>query len=104
MCQPDLMPQPDPPATMAVVRSPRRPWRHCHAGEALLVRHAGPLVVLGEPDGSIDERDMGERLGEISDLTLGDRIVFLREQPEIVAQRDEPLEELDGFVVAPDQM
>jgi hypothetical protein len=40
----------------------------------------------------IDQRDMRERLREIADLPAGSRVVFLRQQSEIVAQIEKPLE------------
>jgi hypothetical protein len=36
---------------------------------------------------SIDQRDVGERLGEITDQSLGPRIIFFGQKPHIVPQR-----------------
>ena len=40
----------------------------------------------------IDEREMRERLGEVAKLTTAMRIVFFRQQPDVVAQRQQALE------------
>jgi hypothetical protein len=40
----------------------------------------------------VDQSDVGERLWEIPDLAAGSRIVFLRQQSNIVAQIEKPLE------------
>src|SRR2546423_6894816 len=40
----------------------------------------------------IDQRDMREGLREIADLPAGSRVVFLRQQSEIVPQVEKPFE------------
>ena len=41
----------------------------------------------------VDKRDMGERLREVADQALSAGVVFLREQADVVAQADQPLEQ-----------
>ena len=41
---------------------------------------------------------MGERLREVSELTAGDGIVLLGEQPHVIAEVEEPLEQLACLV------
>src|SRR5580658_763963 len=60
------------------------------AGEPLAVRQPlHPGRVAGEVDGAVDEGDVGEGLREVADEPLGDRVVLLGEQPDVVAQRHE---------------
>src|SRR3546814_7233092 len=61
---------------------------------ALLGRLVGAAQVLG----AVQKRDVRERLREISHLPARGGVIFLREQPHIVAQRQEPLEQLPGIV------
>src|SRR5712692_10850855 len=67
-----------------------------------------PRAVLGRPDaghqivGGVDQRHVGERLGEIAEKALCPRVVFLGQQAEIVAQRQQPLEHRLGFLIATD--
>jgi hypothetical protein len=56
-------------------------------------------AVLAERDCRADQREMGEGLREVAELALGVRIVFLGEQPDIVAEGEQSLEERAGFVV-----
>lgn len=65
----------------------------CRIGDAcvpgtLLAWLLGPVEVVGR----VDERDVGERLGEIANKALRLRIVFLREQAHVVAQSHKSLE------------
>src|SRR5437868_2214304 len=53
----------------------------------------GWSISPGQVMRGIDQRDMRERLREIAHLPAGSRIVFLRQQSEIVAQIEEPLEQ-----------
>src|SRR5690349_2953107 len=55
---------------------------------ALLARLSRVADIVGR----IDERDVRERLRKIAQLALSARVVFLGEQPNIVAQADEPVE------------
>ena len=52
----------------------------------------------------LTKRDVREGLGEVAHETLCDRVVLLGEKAEVVAQREQPLEELHRFVVAADEM
>ena len=51
-----------------------------------------------ENQGSLDEREVGECLREVAKLPESDRIVLLRQQPDIIAQVKETLEELARLV------
>jgi hypothetical protein len=42
--------------------------------------------------GCVNQSDVRERLREIANLPSGSRVVFLRQQPDIVAQFEKPLE------------
>lgn len=53
-------------------------------------------------EGRVDQRDVGEGLREVADLPAISRIVFLREQPEIVAQRQQAVEQTLGLLAASD--
>ena len=44
----------------------------------------------------IDQREMGERLGEVAQQTMLLRMIFFREQSDIVAQLKQALEETLG--------
>ena len=46
---------------------------------------------------------MGERLGKVAHEPTRDRVVLLGQQAEVVAQVEEPLEELAGIVVTTQQ-
>ena len=50
----------------------------------------------------VDERHVGERLREIADQPPRHRVVLLGQQAEVVAEVEQPLEELAGIVVAPE--
>ena len=41
----------------------------------------------------VDQRQMRERLREIAQLTLRARVVFLRQQAEIIRNPDDPIEQ-----------
>ena len=51
----------------------------------------------------VHERDMGERLREIANQTLSARVIFLREQPNVVAQGDQLLKQPSRVRETPDQ-
>src|ERR1700730_17803910 len=61
-------------------------------------RYAGPTVV--QVQGRYDQGDMRERLRKISDLPPHVRIVLLGEQADIVAKRQQALEQGAAHVVA----
>ena len=46
---------------------------------------------------------MGERLGEVAHQASGHRVVLLGQETEVVAQSQQPVEELAGVVVAAQQ-
>jgi hypothetical protein len=61
-------------------------------------RYAGPTVV--QVQGRYDQGDMRERLRKISDLPPHVRIVLLGEQADIVAKRQQALEQGPAHAVA----
>ena len=48
----------------------------------------------------VDQREVRERLREIAELAAAAGIVFLGEQPDVVARRQQALEQLARLVVA----
>jgi hypothetical protein len=48
---------------------------------------------------SVDQRHVAERLWKVSDQPAGCGVVLLRQQSDVVAQREQPLEDLPGLVV-----
>src|SRR6516162_5553289 len=48
----------------------------------------------------INERDVGKRLGEISHEAPRACIIFLRQEADVVAQPEQPLEQLLGLLLA----
>jgi hypothetical protein len=55
-------------------------------------------------EGRRHEREVRERLREVPEHPAGDRVVFLREQTDVVRQSDEPLEERMCVVVPAEQL
>ena len=55
-------------------------------------------------EGRVHQGEMRERLGEVPEQAAGPRVVLLRQQAEIVAEVDEPPEELVRLVVAAEQL
>ena len=85
---------PDRPKRLPALRSSRS-----SAIELLL--HAG---MAREVVGGVDERHVGEGLREVAHLPSGPHVVLLGQQPEVVAQTDQPVEHGVGVVVAADQV
>ena len=56
---------------------------------------------MAEVVGGVDEGDVGERLRKVADLPPRARVVLLGEQADVVAQREQPLEQRPRLVVAP---
>ena len=56
-----------------------------------------------EVEGGVDHGDMGEGLGEIAHEASKARIVLLREEAEIIAQRQETGEEVPGIALATEE-
>src|SRR3984957_17593199 len=46
---------------------------------------------------------MRERLRKVAELALGMRIIFFRQKPDVIAQRQQALEQRMRFIVAPKQ-
>src|SRR5437763_1524784 len=55
------------------------------------------LLLASEVMRAVDEGDMGESLREVADQPSRRRIVFLGEQPDIIAQREQALEQCLGI-------
>src|SRR5580698_9770082 len=51
----------------------------------------------------IDEREMRERLGKVAELAAAVRVVFLGQQPHVVAQRQQALEQSESLVMPSQQ-
>src|SRR5687768_11341858 len=54
-----------------------------------------------ERERGVDEPDVRERLREVAQHATGDGIVLLRQQPNIVAEREQPLEQLARLGFSP---
>ena len=52
---------------------------------------------IGQRVGGIDQGDMRESLREIAQVATGDRVVLLGQQPKIVRQSEQPLEQAPGL-------
>ena len=60
---------------------------------------ASHALALADRDRCADEREVRERLGEVPELPAGHRVVLLGEEPDVVAEIQQPLEELARLVV-----
>ncbi|MFC4343065.1 hypothetical protein [Cupriavidus numazuensis] len=56
--------------------------------------------MLIQEQGRVDQRDMGQRLREVSGHATHERIIFFGEQTDIIAQQEEALEQGSGVVPA----
>ena len=61
----------------------------------------GRALAAGQIEGGVDQRYMRKRLRKIPDLALRARIVFLRQQAEIVAQPEQSFEKSRASAVRP---
>src|SRR5919206_2506974 len=57
---------------------------------------------VGKLERAVDQRQVGKRLWEVADHPLCPRIVLFAEQPHIVAQRKQTLEEFLGLALSAD--
>src|SRR5215213_1200574 len=57
---------------------------------------------VGESERAVDQRQVRQRLREVADQPLCTRVVLLAQQPHVVTQREQPLEELFGLALAAD--
>ena len=80
----------DPPPV-----SRRRPEAGC--GKRCVARARMRRQVVGR----VDEPDVRERLREVAEQPFRGRVVFLRDQAEVVAEREQPLEEPARLVAPP---
>src|SRR5688572_32979639 len=71
-------------------------WRLRDFLRALL----GGLGGGAQVQGSIDQRDVGESLGKVAEKALLERIVFLGEQPDIVGEAGQTVEQRARLVQA----
>ena len=53
-------------------------------------------------EGADDEGEVAERLGGVAELALCGRVPFLAQQPDVVAQREQALEQFDGILFTAD--
>ena len=60
--------------------------------------------VRREVEGRVHEREVRERLGEVAEQPARLRVVLLRQQAEVVAEIDQPPEQLVRLVVAAEQL
>ncbi len=58
-------------------------------------------LALAEGEGGVYECEVAEGLGEVAELAVADGVVFLGEQADVVAQIEEPLEQLAGLILRP---
>src|SRR3954454_18396389 len=67
------------------------------------VRHRVPApgAVPAEHERGRDEREVRQRLREGSELSFRHGVVLLREQPDVVAQVEETLEDLARLIMMP---
>src|SRR6185437_2841801 len=55
-------------------------------------------------EGRVHEGEVRERLRKVSELTLRLRVVLLRQQPDVVRETDEALEQRVCVLVPPDEL
>src|SRR4051812_10741352 len=77
----------------------------CHR-QIPVIRPARALVgthrtTPAECQSGIHQREVAERLRKVAEVAARDRVVLLRKQPDVVAQVEQPLEELARLVVPP---
>ena len=93
-----------PPDTL--LWSPRlhRGWpagrRRRHGRQRRGWRGPGPYPLAAEDSGGADQGEMGECLREVADLPAAGDVVLLGVQAEVVAQGEEPLEQLPRLRLA----
>src|SRR6266487_6942846 len=56
-------------------------------------------AALAEDEGRLDQCEVRERLRKVAELAAGDGVVLLGEKADVVAQVEQPFEELARFVV-----
>src|SRR5688572_10025529 len=66
------------------------------AGGSVIGPHAGT-----QAEGGVDQRHVGERLGEVAEQPPVGRVELLGEEPEVVGRRQAALEQLGGLVHVP---
>ncbi len=71
-------------------------------------RHVGGVrrhrLLVGEQGRGVDERDMGERLGEVPHLPLSHMVVLLCEEAEVVPEGQQPFEHRARIVLPADEV
>src|SRR5438105_9192471 len=70
--------------------------RTSRPGIGFLCAHSAPPEALpgAEDERGVYEREVGEGLGEVPQEAAGLGVVLLREQPDVVSEVEQPLEEL----------
>ena len=70
-----------------------------------LLGRAWRVLMFGvaEVERGAEQRDVRERLRKVAHLPLETRVVFLGEQAEVIAQREEPLEEAQRIIATAEQ-
>ena len=74
--------------------------RHRHARQRRGGRGSCPYPFAAEDSGGADQGEMGECLREVADLPAAGDVVLLGVQAEVVAQGEEPLEQLPRLGLA----
>ena len=70
----------------------------CRTGRPSFGRRFAHVSALTDRERRADEREVGERLREVAELPAGDGVVLLGEQPDVVAEVEQSLEQLAGLV------
>src|SRR3954468_19381932 len=82
------------------VKSRRGDCSRAWAVQAFLLSFLGSAGgCAGQGSGGVDQRYVAEGLREVADEPAGFGVVFLGEQSDVVAQREQPFEDLSGLVV-----
>src|SRR5690606_20017830 len=77
--------------------------RRCGPGAGgSLAGAADPVVGVGQVERGGHQRHVAERLREVAHLAAGGRVPLLGEQPQVVAERQQPLEQLPGLLLPAD--
>src|SRR5580704_1639604 len=61
-------------------------------------------IAPAETEGRVDQGHMREGLREVADHPSGERVVFLRKETELIAQREQALEQFDRILLAADHV
>ena len=81
---------------------PPLPWESERRARPSMTWSDGGLLLAGQFEAELTRDTCEKAWGKLPDQPAGHRVVLLGQQPEIVAQPEEPVEELAGVVVAPE--